>query len=97
VGSIHFGQRGNQTQGEPRTGRIVENVMIFVDLRAFEAELWNDTCSEAHEPWRRLHVGCTILAVNGVSGNTKRMQIELETAREANWDGMNITAMSWLL
>lgn len=46
------------------------------------AELWNDTCSEAHEPWRRLHVGCTILAVNGVSGNTKRMQIELETARE---------------
>ena len=68
--------------------------LIFVDLGAFEAELWNDTCSEAHEPWRRLHVGCTILAVNGVAGNTKRMQIELETAREvrgSNRDGMKIT------
>ena len=57
-------------------------MMSFVDLREIEAELWNDACSEAHKPWRRLHLGCTILAANGVSGNTKRMQIELETARE---------------
>eukprot|EP00438_Fugacium_kawagutii_P013662 Skav213135 [mRNA] locus=scaffold107:365739:369066:+ [translate_table: standard] len=51
---------------------------------AKEAELWNDTCSASREPWKRLHLGCSILAVNGISGNTKRMQQELETAQEVD-------------
>lgn len=47
--------------------------------------MWNDTCCATREPWKRLHLGCSILAVNGISGNTKRMQQELETAQEVEF------------
>ena len=64
------------------TSKICPTILLSLVTNA-KAELWNDHCSKAREPWKRLHVGCAILAVNGLSGNTKQMQQELETAPEA--------------
>eukprot|EP00913_Durusdinium_trenchii_P034183 g31991.t1 len=44
---------------------------------------WNDLCANAHEPWKRLHIGGTILSVNGITGDTKRMQQEMEKTQQA--------------
>ena len=59
----------------------------FVVIRLLEggaAEAWNERCYENQEPWRRLQVAAAILSVNGISGDIKRMQQELETAKEVS-------------
>ena len=48
------------------------------------AEAWNCSCHEAGEPWRRLHVAAAILSVNGICGDVKRMQQELETETDVS-------------
>lgn len=40
-------------------------------------EAWNDHCAQLNMPWKRLHLCASILAVNGISGNSKRMRQEL--------------------
>lgn len=40
-------------------------------------EAWNDHCAQLNLPWKRVHLCAAILAVNGVSGNSKRMRQEL--------------------
>lgn len=40
-------------------------------------EAWNDHCAQLNMPWKRLHLCAAILAVNGISGNSKRMRQEL--------------------
>lgn len=40
-------------------------------------ENWNDHCSQLSMPWKRLHLCAAITAVNGISGNARRMKQEL--------------------
>ncbi|CAE7314188.1 unnamed protein product [Symbiodinium sp. CCMP2456] len=79
-------QRGQSSQ---RFGVACANLAAayasscFVVMRILEGgqvEAWNDTCHAREEPWRRIHVASAILSVNGVCGDIKRMQQELETA-----------------
>ena len=64
-------------------GTIGSCFIVTGFLQGGVAEAWNERCCELREPWRRLHIASAILAVNGVSGNIKRMQQELETANDA--------------
>ncbi|CAE7897513.1 unnamed protein product [Symbiodinium sp. KB8] len=78
-------QRGQSSQ---RFGVACANLAAayasscFVVMRILEGgqvEAWNDTCQACEEPWRRIHVASAILSVNGICGDIKRMQQELET------------------
>lgn len=54
-------------------------VLIITGIEpASAAEAWNDKCCAQREPWRRLHMYSTVLAVNGVAGDIRHMQQLLE-------------------
>ena len=59
----------------------------FVVMRILDGgqvQTWNDRCHACEEPWRRIHVASAILSVNGICGDIKRMQQELETSTTVN-------------
>lgn len=60
---------------------LLQHNLLLVERH--QVQHWNDLCANAHEPWKRLHIGGTILSVNGITGDTKRMQQEMEKTQQA--------------